>query len=333
MPVPEHEEQYTDNKEHAEAAKVRADSFLGAGPGMPLQEEMQMKNMQALIQLPGACDCHLHVIGPKKNYPLSPKRVYTPVDAPLDDLQKMHERLGIERKVLIQTSIFGYDNSCLFDALKLLGSQARGVAVAADNTPEAILEEMNQLGVRGLRLNLATYGASNTKKISEQLKNVVSMCEPRLWHTQIFTSSDVVAAVAHILRELPIPVVLDHFALLPLRDSIGNNEKVLAELLENGNVWVKISAPYRLGAENNDFSDPLIGKLARRLYRYNPNRIVWGTDWPHTPIHGHTIGESKEEPYRNVDTGALLTELLLWFPDRKDQERILVENPAQLYGF
>ncbi len=284
--------------------------------------------------LPGACDCHLHVIGPKHKYPLAPKRVYTPMDAPLSDLLKMHENLGIERLVLVQTSIFEYDNSCMFDALRTLGSRARGVAVLESNTSEESLDEMHKIGVRGLRINLATFGHSSIDKIKDEIKKVASLCVRNNWHIQVFTSADVISAIAPTIQTIPIPVVADHFALLPPQAEVSENERIIRNLLEEGNLWVKISAPYRIdGKKDNDFFNPEICNLARRLYLYNPNRIIWGTDWPHTPVHNNRIEENEEAPYRDINTKELLEELYRWFNGIEDLEQILVNNPSNLYGF
>lgn len=281
-----------------------------------------------------ACDCHLHVVGPKAQYPMASQRAYTPMDAPLNKLLGMHERLGIERMVLIQTSVFGFDNSCMLDALAKLGSRARGVAVLPEDTTREALDSMHQLGVRGIRVNIATYGSSSVDKIAEQLSIAARLCAHNGWHVQLFTPADVIPALEPIIDSLPVPIVIDHFGLIPPQDEIHPAETVLHRLLEKGNTWIKVSGAYRLGDDrDNEFSDPRIGSLARRFFQTNPARIVWGTDWPHSPPHGNIAEGEEEAPYRDFDTLDLLRELNLWFNDRQTIQKILVENPAVLYEF
>ncbi len=283
---------------------------------------------------PGACDCHLHVVGPKARYRLADHRAFTPMDAPLDTLLAMHQRIGIERMVLIQTSVFGYDNTCMLDALKVLGPRARGIAIVPENTDPETLDEMHRLGVRGLRVNNATYGLRPVEEITEQLQVAAGLCAPNNWHVQLFTPANAIAPFEAVLDALPASVSIDHFGLIPPQDDTHEAENVLHRLLEKGQVWVKISGAYRLNdGADNDFSDPRIGALARRLYQTNPARIVWGTDWPHTPPHGDAAEGDEEVPYRDIEPASLINALNAWFDDPKAMQRILVDNPMELYEF
>lgn len=281
-----------------------------------------------------SCDSHLHVIGPKSIYPLAAKRAFTPADAPLADLIAMHKRLGIDRCVLIQTSVFGYDNSCMLNGLSELGQRARGVAVLPGDTDTQTLDDMHRLGVRGIRVNVATYGARPVSEIAAQIAAAVKLCERNGWHVQLFLRADALAALAPTIAALPVDCVIDHFGLIPPQAQSHSAEAALTGLLQGGRTWVKVSGAYRLGDDsNNDVDDPGIGALARRLYQANPDRIVWGTDWPHTPVHGAAAVSDHEEPFRAIDPGNLLEELRLWFNDARATEQILVRNPAKLYGF
>ena len=280
-----------------------------------------------------SCDSHLHVVGPQVNYPLTAKRAFTPPDAPLPELIAMHKRLGIERLVLIQTSVFGYDNRCMLDGLSKLGKRARGVVIVPDNTSTTELDEMHQLGVRGIRINI-TEEPHSVAEIALKIASTVKLCQRNGWHLQIFLRADKLTALASTLAKLPIDCVIDHFGLIPPQDVPHAAENALVELLEAGRTWVKISGAYRVGDDtHNDFKDPKIGAMARRFYRANPERVVWGTDWPHTPVHGAVAVNDQESPYRDIDPANLLEELRLWFNDTSAMEQILVHNPAKLYAF
>ena len=280
-----------------------------------------------------SCDSHLHVVGPQVNYPLTAKRAFTPPDAPLPELIAMHKRLGIERLVLIQTSVFGYDNRCMLDGLSQLGKRARGVVIVPDNISTTELDNMHQLGVRGIRINI-TEEPHSVAEVTLKIASTVKLCQRNGWHLQIFLRADRLTALASTLAKLPIDCVIDHFGLIPPQDVPHAAENALVELLEAGRTWVKISGAYRVGDDtNNDFKNPKIGAMARRFYRANPERVVWGTDWPHTPVHGAVAVNDQESPYRDIDPASLLKELRLWFNDTSAMEQILVHNPAKLYAF
>ena len=280
-----------------------------------------------------SCDSHLHVVGPQANYPLVAKRAFTPPDAPLAELIAMHKRLGIDRLVLIQTSVFGYDNRCMLDGLAELGKRARGVVIVPDDTSVSDLDDMHRLGVRGIRINI-TEEPHSIAEIALKIASTVRLCQRNDWHLQVFLRADRLTALASTLARLPIDCVIDHFGLIPPQDVPHPAENALVELLEAGRTWVKISGAYRIGDDtNNEFSDPKIGAMARRFYRANPERVVWGTDWPHTPVHGAVAVGDQQSPYRDIDPADLLKELRLWFNDTHAMERILVRNPAKLYAF
>lgn len=281
----------------------------------------------------GACDCHLHVVGPKAVYPLASRRAFTPQDATLAQLNAMHARLGIDRLVLIQTSVFGHDNRCMLDGLSRLGARARGIAVVADDIQGHELDRMHRLGVRGLRVNIATYGSRSPEEIAGRLNTAARLCERNGWHVQLFVGADALAALSPVIEALPIDCVIDHFGLLDPGLTGHPARAALRALLEAGRTWVKISGAYRLGeGSGSDVTNPAIGELARLLYRANPERIVWGTDWPHTPVHGAVAAGEQEQPYRDIDPADLLGALRVWFDgDMQCLERVLVRNPSMLY--
>ena len=162
----------------------------------------------------GSCDCHVHVIGRKARYLLAEIRSYTPVDAPIDALRAMMARIGVDRAVLIQTSIFGTDNSCLLDALGETAEALRGVAFPADDASASELDAMHALGVRGIRLNTVSVGTPPLDKLRSELKRAAAQCARQGWHLQIFALPAIIEAMAPTLSHLPVPIVFDHFGMV-----------------------------------------------------------------------------------------------------------------------
>jgi predicted TIM-barrel fold metal-dependent hydrolase len=276
-----------------------------------------------------SCDCHVHVIGPKRRFPLPRERRYTPMDAPVGALAAMLKRLGVERVVLVQPSFYGTDNACMLDAMAQL-KNARGVAVLPEQAPEAELDALDEQGIRGLRVNIASSGPASAESIAHAAKAAAKLCEWNGWHVQMFVAANAVEPLAPVLADFPVTSVLDHFGLIA-PGSTNGALKTLLRLLESGNTWVKISGAYRIAADPND---KRIGPLARALCSANPERIVWGSDWPHTPRHNlHKGGSEEELPFQNIDTRGLLDLVPRWLEDNALVERVLVTNPAQLYGF
>ena len=280
---------------------------------------------------PGACDCHVHVIGPKRRFPLVRERTYTPKDAPTDELRAMLARLGLERVLLAQPSVYGTDNACLVDAIAGLGSGARGVAVLAADTPGSAVDDLHRQGVRGLRVNVASAGPSSLDAVKDRLAAAAALCARNGWHVQAFIPPAAIAPLAETFEQLPVPVVVDHFGLISPAAGRSAEEAALVRVLQSGRVWVKLSGAYRIA---QDPADPAIAPLARRLAVANPERILSGSDWPHTPPHGGAhVGDDEEQPYRDLDTRGLLELVRAWFDDARLQNLLLAENPARLYGF
>lgn len=277
-----------------------------------------------------ACDCHVHVIGPKRVFPLAGGRSYTPMDAPVGALADMLRRLGLTRVVLVQPSFYRTDNSCMLDAMAQL-SAARGVAVLPPKVADDELDALDDQGIRGLRVNIATGGAASFDAMRRDIQAAAASCERHGWHVQIFVPPEAIEPLAPVLLELPVATVIDHFGLLSPSPEIGAL-RALIKLLQSGKIWVKISGAYRIAA---DPADPGIGPLARKLCEANPERIVWGSDWPHTPRHDARAPHAgKDElPFQDIDTKALLDLVPRWLGDDKLVQQVLVKNPARLYGF
>jgi predicted TIM-barrel fold metal-dependent hydrolase len=246
----------------------------------------------------------------------------------------MLARLALDRVVIVQPSFYGTDNRCLLDALDALGKTARGVAVLPEGTAGTVLDDHHRRGVRGLRVNVLSSGPVAPDAVRRQIAATAKLCERNGWHIQMFNSAAAISALACFLRQLPVAVMIDHFGLLDPADPLSEAGRTLRALVAEGRVWVKLSAPYRI---TQDAFDARVGALARLLAEANPERVVWGSDWPHTPAHagiqGGASASSEETPYRPIDTRALLAATAYWFPDRRARDALLVENPARLYDF
>ena len=278
---------------------------------------------------PGACDCHVHVIGPKQRFPLARERSYTPKDAPLSELAAMLARLAVERVVLVQPSFYRTDNACMLDALAGL-PHARAVAMLPPQVADAELDSLDEQGIRGLRVNIATSGTGPIETMRRDIEAAARLCERHGWHVQIFVAPEAIEPLAPTLLALPVHAVIDHFGLIASRTETAAL-RALVKLLQSGKIWVKISGAYRIA---DDPADAGIGPLAKTLCDANPERIVWGSDWPHTPRHDarHHAGD-VELPFQAIDTRALLELVPRWLEDEKLVQQVLVTNPARLYDF
>ncbi len=281
----------------------------------------------------GACDCHVHVVGDPARFPMAPDRVYTPPEASPGMLLEVQRDLHLSRVVLIQPSFYGTDNAAMLDALRRLGGQARGIAVAGEEADTAGLDAMAAAGVRGLRVNLETAGEFDPGVAARKLEAAIAQCQPRGWHIQLYTRLSVIAVLADGLARSPVPLVLDHFAgaQAALGPAQPGFDAALA-LVRSGKAYVKISAAYRVSKAPAPYDD--IVPLARAMVAANPDRVIWGSDWPHTDaarIPGRAPTDTS--PFLRIDDGLMLNQLTLWVPNADLRNRILVDNPARLYGF
>lgn len=278
----------------------------------------------------GACDCHVHVFGPDERFPLSPKRLYTPGPASIDDLLALHRALHIDRVVIVHPSPYGAGNAVTVDAVRKLGARARGVAVIDDATSDAMLDDMHAAGIRGARVNLESYGESDPAVAGKHLQRTAERVARLGWHVQTFTNLAILAALHDMILKLPTTLVVDHFGRP--KASQGTAQPGFAEflgLLRSGKVYVKISAPYRI-SQAPHYTDA--APIARAMIAANPDRIVWGTDWPH-PAGAAKRDPAVIEPFRPEDNGQALNRLAQWTKDTGELQKILVDNPARLYQF
>ncbi len=305
---------------------------LGAGPGAANAVTRSAVN----FDLPrGACDCHVHVFGDPAKFPFAVKRVYTPPQASVEELLQLQHDLHLDRVVVVNPSVYGADNACTVDAVRRMGARARGVAVIDKTTPRGALDEMAAAGIRGIRLNLQTNTAGKFDPSTAKgvLDDVAAQIGGLNWHVQIYTGLDVIAAMKDHVAQLPFPLVFDHFGRATATQGPSQpGFDVLLDLVKSGHVYVKISGAYRVSEKAPDFADATA--LAQALVAANPDRIVWGTDWPHPNSdagRGKPLTEISE-PFP-IDDGLLLDQLPKWVPDAALRKKILVDNPARLYGF
>src|SRR6266850_3772150 len=278
-----------------------------------------------------ACDCHTHIHGDTKEFPMFAGRVYTPEPAMPEEMAQLHKALGMKRVVIVTPSIYGTDNSATLWGMKARGADARAVAVIDDKTPESELDAMGRAGVRGIRLNLATGGAADPAAGRSRFERAVARVKSRNWHVQLYTDLATISAISDLVAVSPVPVVFDHFG--GARAELGPRQPGFAELLNlvrSGRAYVKISGAYRSSSLAPDYAD--VVPLAQALIAANPERIVWGTDWPH-PNSASGRKATELTPLFQIDDGRLLNQLPVWAPDAATRSKILVDNPARLYDF
>ena len=280
------------------------------------------------IGLPeAACDCHVHVIGPKALYPMAADRHYTPGPAPLTALRAHLAGLGLQRAVIVQPSVYGTDNRCMLDSLDLLPGAGRGVAVPDNDVSPAALREMHSRGVRGIRVNLESIGARDVSSASALLTRWAARIADLGWHVQLYTATQVIAELADLLATLPVPVVLDHFAMVSSKpDDASAPGSMLPDLLRTGRVHIKLSAPYRLALPRVAVS------WTAKLLEAAPAAVLWGSDWPHT-ARAAGKGAYDISPYHAVTHADLIEGLSSWLPTSTIMRQVLVDNPARLYDF
>jgi predicted TIM-barrel fold metal-dependent hydrolase len=279
----------------------------------------------------GACDCHTHIHGDPARFPYFSGRVYTPEMATPEEMAALHKVLRMQRVVIVTPSVYGTDNSATLFGMKARGNDARGVAVIDDKTPEGELDAMAKAGVRGIRLNLATGGTADPALGRQRFQAAVERVRRRNWHIQMYTNLATVTALRDLIAASPVPVVFDHFG--GAQAALGPQQPGFADLLAllgSGKAWVKISGGYRASRLAPDYPDA--APLAQALIGANPDRIVWGTDWPH-PNSASGRPVSEVAPFFEIDDARLLNQLPVWAPDSAVRKKILIDNPARLYGF
>lgn len=280
---------------------------------------------------PGACDCHVHVFGLSGCFPFAAGRLYTPGPASVTDLLAVQRALRLERAVIVQPTPYGTDNACTLDALRRLGPRARGVAVIGAATPDA-LRRMHEAGVRGIRVNLETHGETDPSAARDRLRAAASRAAPLGWHVQTYTNLAMLAALRDDIRALPTTLVIDHFGRASAAKGVRQpGFDALLSLLDSRKAYVKLSAAYRISSDP-DHADA--AEIARALIDAGPDRVLWGSDWPHPWARPGAVRDPNVvEPFRPEDDGLALNRLARWTKGPDELRRILVDNPASLYGF
>ncbi|WP_208719118.1 amidohydrolase family protein [Pantoea cypripedii] len=286
---------------------------------------------QPTVPLPEkAYDCHVHIFGPYERYPLTENRSYTPAQATVHDLEKHQYILGLERVVLVQPSIYGTDNSCLLNALRVLGPDiARGIAVVDKTTTPETLYEYKAAGVKGIRLNLSAAGSDITQS-REELRFAKKITNEMEWHLQLFAPYSTLIALRDELEALKCQTILDHFAGVTFKP--GSGLKTLPELTDlyaNANIIIKLAAPYIVSTDpDHNFFRDLIGSLAS----INPDRLIWGSNWPH-PSGGIGLAEKNaHSPFRDINDGHIIDTFYDWIGDRDLTRKIFSLNPDKLFN-
>lgn len=262
-----------------------------------------------------ACDCHMHVY--EDRFPLVPQALFKPPHAPLSDYLLVQRALGLTRAVVVQPNGYGFDNRCTLEAIQGLGENARGVATIPPDVAGGELERLTRAGVRGARFHLLPGGMLGWGALAPMAARIA----PFGWHIQLQLDGRELPRYEAALARLPVPLVIDHNGKFLEPVAIDHPAfRALLKLLAGGNLWVKLSAPYETSkAGPPSYAD--VGALAKALVRENPERCVWASNWPHP----------GREP--RPDSAALLDLLSEWAPEERTRERILVDNPASLYGF
>lgn len=294
--------------------KIRMTSDLDA----PVPHSIGVNRpLQALPR--DACDSHMHIFDPR--FAASPHWKRRPPSATVSDYRALQRRLGTSRTVVVNPSTYGTDNACTLDALAQLGESARGVAVVDQDVTDEELDRLAGQRVCGLRVNFVTpqsWGATTAGMLDTLARKI----ERLGWHVQVFVNAGQLVGLEPVLRRLPVPLVIDHMALMDPADALESEAFAAARrLLDGGRTWIKLSGVYMRSREGEPgYADA--AAMGRALVRAAPQRLVWGSDWPHTT-----------QPAGTVNDASLADVLAGWCDSAEVRNRILVGNPAELYGF
>jgi 2-pyrone-4,6-dicarboxylate lactonase len=284
---------------------------------MTMTEARAQHTRRPRFKLPaGSCDTHCHVFGPAAVFPYAAGRKYTPADSPKEALAALHARLGVERAVIVQASPHGTDNRAMLDAIAHRPAEYRGVGIVDGSFTDQDLEALHRGGVRGARFNFTRHLGGHSDwavvyKVADQTKGLG-------WHVVLHVDPQDIIALSEMIRKLPLPFVVDHMGKVPA--SAGVEQPPLRALLELARLercWIKVCGSERISAPPYDAARP----IARVIVEAIPDRVLWGTDFPH-PNLNHDVDEAD---LVDLVPGFAVTEA--------EQRKLLVDNPARLYGF
>ena len=269
---------------------------------------------------PGAVDAHCHVFGPGDVFPYAPQRKYTPKDAPKEKLFALRDYLGFQRNVIVQATCHGQDNRAMVDALKASNNMARGVASVGPGITDAELKVMDEAGVRGVRFNFVKRLVDDTPR--EVYRNIAAKIAPLGWHVVVYFEAADLEELVPFLASLPTMVIVDHMGRPDVAKGVDHPdfERFLNLMADNENVWSKVSCPERLSVQGPPYDD--VVPFARTVIERFPDRVLWGTDWPHPNMN--MIGYVP-------DDGLLVDVIPKIAPTAELQKKLLVDNPMQLY--
>jgi 2-pyrone-4,6-dicarboxylate lactonase len=265
---------------------------------------------------PGATDAHCHVFGPAAKFPYAPGRRYTPEDAPKEMLRALHDHLGVERSVIVQASCHGSDNAAMLDCIASDPKRYRGVAIVDDTFTDKNYDALHAGGVRGVRFNFVKHlGGAPDMAVFDR---VMDRIKGRGWHVVLHLDAPDIIPLSPMIKRLPLPFVVDHMGRVPAKDGVDQPPlRALLELSRLENCWIKVCGAERISMPPYDAAIP----IAHALVQAAPQRVLWGTDFPH-PNATHEADEAD-----------LVDLVPQYAPDALAQQRLLVDNPAKLYGF
>jgi predicted TIM-barrel fold metal-dependent hydrolase len=278
---------------------------------------MNMMRKPAFSLPRGACDTHVHIWGPFDHFPVAKGAPYTPPERTRDDLVALHERLGVDRAVIVQTTVYKSDNRAMLDGIARSGGRWRGVALIDEHFTDADFLSLHEGGVRGVRFGFVKHlgGVPDLALV----RRTAARIAPMGWHLVLHLDAGNIPEFIDFFGELSLPVVVDHMGRVPVRDGLDQPPfRILLDLLKRPNWWVKVSGAERISETGPPFADAI--PFAQRLIEAAPGRVLWGTDWPHPNV--------RWEPDE-----ADLVDLLPSFAGAAALHKVLVDNPARLYGF
>ena len=278
---------------------------------------MEMVRKPAFLLPRGACDTHVHIWGPFDRFPIAKGAPYTPPERTSDDLLALHARLGVDRAVIVQTTVYKADNRAMLDGIARSNGRWRGVVLIDESFDDAAFRALHEGGVRGVRFGFVKHlgGVPDLALV----RRTAARIAPMGWHLVLHLDAGNIPEFLDFFGEFSLPVVVDHMGRVPVRDGLDQTPfRLLLELLKRPNWWVKVSGAERISETGPPFADAI--PFAQRLIAAAPDRVLWGTDWPHPNV--------RWEPDE-----ADLVDLLPRFADAAALQQLLVDNPARLYGF
>ena len=266
-----------------------------------------------------ATDAHCHVFGPAATFPYAPGRAYTPADAPKQRLAELHKALGIERAVIVQASCHGTDNRAMLDAIAAGGGRRRGIAIVDDSFSEKDYDALHAGGIRGVRFNFVKHlGGMPDLRV---FHHVVQRVRPLGWHLVVHLDAADIVELSGLLRGLSLPFVIDHMGRVQAGAGLQQAPfRALLDLMRLDTCWVKVCGSERVSTAGPPFHDAI--PFAQAVIQAAPDRVLWGTDWPHPNVGGQVPNDAD-----------LVSLVPLMAPDERLRQKLLVDNPASLYDF